>query len=128
MQKFSVSENELGFTDLDRLNFGYSGLVLGSSQFAILTQLPQKMTLTLKVIKNDSKIIILICLPKSEALHTILNTLYHYIIQNNVILIIYFIGSRTRKFIFHLFSMFDDFLLIIINIFLRLELDLEIQK
>jgi len=36
--------------------FPYGGLVLGSSQFSLLLQPPQKMTLNLKVIKFDSKI------------------------------------------------------------------------
>jgi hypothetical protein len=39
------------------------GLILSSSYFLILPQLPQKMKLTLKVVKVDSKIII--SLPKS---------------------------------------------------------------
>jgi hypothetical protein len=38
------------------------GLILSSSQFLILPQLPQKMKLALKVVKVDSKIII--SLPK----------------------------------------------------------------
>ena len=34
------------------------GLALGSSEFLLLPQLPQKMTLASKVVKNDSKIVI----------------------------------------------------------------------
>ena len=49
--------------DLDKLNLvylGYGGSVLGLSQFLILPQLPQKMTLTIKVVKSDSKIVSLL--------------------------------------------------------------------
>ena len=49
------------FRDLDKLNsvkFGYGGLDLGSSQYLLLSQLPQKMILPSKVVKSDSKIII----------------------------------------------------------------------
>jgi hypothetical protein len=38
--------------------FAYGGLVLGSSQFTLLPQLPLKMTLNIKAVKIDSKIII----------------------------------------------------------------------
>ncbi len=38
--------------------FAYGGLVLGSSQFALLPQLPLKTMLGIKVVKIDSKIII----------------------------------------------------------------------
>ena len=44
--------------DLDKLNLiklGYSCLVLGSSQFLIMPQLPQKMMLATKVVKINSK-------------------------------------------------------------------------
>jgi len=34
----------------------YGGSILGSSQFTLLTLLPLKMTLNLKVVKIDSKI------------------------------------------------------------------------
>ena len=54
--------------DLDKLNlvtFGYGGLVLGSCQFLLLPQLPQKMILNSKVVKKDSKIIISLCWSKS---------------------------------------------------------------
>jgi len=37
--------------------FAYGGLVSGSSQFALLPQLPLKMMLGLKVVKIDSKIL-----------------------------------------------------------------------
>ena len=42
-----------------------SGLVLDSSQFSLLPQLPQKMTLPLKVVKIDSKKVILLHKSKS---------------------------------------------------------------
>ena len=49
------------FTDLDKPNLfelAYGGLVLGSSQFLLLPQLPHKMMLVSKVVKSNSKIII----------------------------------------------------------------------
>ena len=49
---FSVNTATLRITDLDKLNLvklDNGGLVLGSSQFLLLSQLPQKMTLTSKV-------------------------------------------------------------------------------
>ncbi len=48
------------FMDIRQSKFIYGGLVLGSSQFSQLPQLPQKTTLNLKVIQFDSKIIILL--------------------------------------------------------------------
>ena len=50
--------------DLDKLNLvkiHNGGLNLGSSQFSLLTQLPQKMTLASEVVKRDSKIMISLC-------------------------------------------------------------------
>ena len=47
--------------DLDKLNFvklGFGGMVLGSSQFLLLPQLPQLMMLDSKVVESNSKIII----------------------------------------------------------------------
>jgi hypothetical protein len=44
--------------------FGYGGLISSSSQFLILPYRPLKTSLAIKVIKNDSKIIIL--LPRSK--------------------------------------------------------------
>jgi len=38
-----------------RAKFAYSGSILGSSQFTLLPQLPVKMMLNLKVVKNDLK-------------------------------------------------------------------------
>ncbi len=40
--------------------FDYGGSILSSSQFLLLHQLPQKVKLTLKVVKVDSKIIVLL--------------------------------------------------------------------
>ena len=54
--------------DLDKLNlvkFCYGGLILGSSLFSLLPQLPQKMTIAFKVDKIDLKIIFLLCYSKS---------------------------------------------------------------
>ena len=39
------------------------GLILGSSQFSLLPQLPQKMMLTSKVVKSDPKAIVSFLLP-----------------------------------------------------------------
>jgi hypothetical protein len=44
------------FTDLGKLNFPISGMVLGTSQFLMLPQLPLKAMLGLKVVKINSKI------------------------------------------------------------------------
>ena len=53
------------FNRFVQAKFAYGGLVLGSSQFTLLPQLPQKMTLNLKVVKFDSKVVILLCKSKS---------------------------------------------------------------
>jgi hypothetical protein len=50
--------------DLDKLNLiklAYGGKMFGSSRFLLLTRLPVKMTLALKLVKSGSKIIILLC-------------------------------------------------------------------
>ena len=47
--------------DLDNLNLvklRCGGLVLGSNQFLILPQVPQKRSLALKVVESDSKILL----------------------------------------------------------------------
>jgi len=41
--------------------FPDGGLVLGSSQFSVLPQLPSKILLDSKVVKMDPKVIILLC-------------------------------------------------------------------
>ena len=46
------------FHRFGQAKISYGGLVLGSSQFLLLPQLPQIMTLASKVVKIDSKIII----------------------------------------------------------------------
>ena len=48
------------FTDLDKLKFVMVVRFFGSSEFLILPKLPQKTTLASKVVKIDSKIIILL--------------------------------------------------------------------
>jgi len=53
------------FHGFGQAKFPHGGLVLDSSQFSLLPQLPQKMTLNLKMVKFNSKIIIL--LPKSKS-------------------------------------------------------------
>ena len=53
------------FEQLNLVKFGYGGSVLDLSQFWLLPKLPQKMTLTLKVVKSDSKIIISLYQSKS---------------------------------------------------------------
>jgi len=50
------------FPDLGNLKFA---MVVWLSQFLLLPQLPQKMTLASKLVKNDSKIVILLPLAKS---------------------------------------------------------------
>ncbi len=50
------------FQGFSKAKFAYGGSILSSSQFLLLPQLPQKIKLTLKVVKVDSKIII--SLPK----------------------------------------------------------------
>jgi len=46
------------FHELRQAKFRYGGLVLGSSQFSILPQLPPKILLDSKVVKIEPKIII----------------------------------------------------------------------
>jgi hypothetical protein len=46
------------FQGFSYAKFAYGGSILSSSQFLILPQLPQKMKLTLKVVKIDPKIIV----------------------------------------------------------------------
>jgi len=43
------------FNRFGQLKLGYAGLVLDLSQFSILPQVPQKMMLTSKVVRIDSK-------------------------------------------------------------------------
>jgi len=45
---------------LDLVKLDHSGYVLGSTPFLILYQLPKEITLALKVVKSDLKIIILL--------------------------------------------------------------------
>ncbi len=46
------------FHQFRQAKFAYGGLILSSSQFLQLPQLPQKMELASKVVKVDSKIIV----------------------------------------------------------------------
>ena len=58
LKKFqSTPALTLRITDLDKLKFIS---ILGLSQFSILPQLPQKIMLASKVVKIDSKIIIML--------------------------------------------------------------------
>jgi len=41
------------FHGLGQAKFAYGGLILGSSQFTLLSQLPLKKMLDLKVVKSD---------------------------------------------------------------------------
>jgi hypothetical protein len=50
--------------------FSSDGLILSSSQFLLLSQLPQKMKLVSKVVKSDAKVIILLLWTKSMK-HTV---------------------------------------------------------
>ncbi len=53
------------FHGFGQVKFADSGSILGSSQFSLLPHLPQKTMVSLKVVKIDSKIIILLCQSKS---------------------------------------------------------------
>ena len=69
-----ISSYTVRFKDLDKLNLVKicnGGKVLGSSQFLILPQLPQKTMLASKEVKNNSKIVILLHLSKSVT-HSVL--------------------------------------------------------
>ncbi len=59
--------NLLVFYGFGQAKFPVGGLVLGSSQFSILPQLPAKIMLDWKVVKIDPKIIVTLCLSKSVA-------------------------------------------------------------
>jgi hypothetical protein len=64
-QNFSIQlklESYSVFQGFSKAKSANGGLILSSSQFLILPQLPQKIKLASKVVKVDSKIIIL--LPK----------------------------------------------------------------
>jgi hypothetical protein len=50
------------FHQFGQAKFVYGGSILSLSQFLLLPQLPQKIELASKVVKNDSKIIV--SLPK----------------------------------------------------------------
>ena len=54
----SLNDSYRAFHRFGQAKFAYGGPVLGSSQFLLLPQLPQKMMLASKVVKIDSKIII----------------------------------------------------------------------
>jgi hypothetical protein len=49
---------EENFNRVRQAKFDYGGSILSSSQFLLLPQLPQKVELTSKVVKVDSKIIV----------------------------------------------------------------------
>jgi len=59
--KIIISLSFSVFYRFGQAKIAYGGLVLGSSQLSLLPKLPQKMTLASKVVKIDSKIIILLC-------------------------------------------------------------------
>ncbi len=48
------------FHQIKQAKFAYGGIILSSSQFLLLPQLPLKMELASKVVKVDSKIIVLL--------------------------------------------------------------------
>jgi hypothetical protein len=54
----SISNNYGVFHHFRQAKFAYGGSILGSSQFMLLPQLPQKMELASKEVKVDSKIIV----------------------------------------------------------------------
>jgi hypothetical protein len=53
--------NYIAFHGFGQAKFPNGGLVLGSSQFSILPQLPPKILLDSKVVKINLKIIISLC-------------------------------------------------------------------
>jgi len=53
------------FHRFGQAKIAHGGLALGSSQFLLLPQLPQKMTIASKVVKIDSEIIITLHKSKS---------------------------------------------------------------
>jgi hypothetical protein len=62
------------FYRFEQAKFAYGGSIISSSQFTILSKLPLKTVLDLKVVKIDSKIVILLHKSKSathfvESLH-----------------------------------------------------------
>jgi len=59
MRKENLFTSEC-FTDFGKLNKADGGSILGSSQFTQLSQLSLKIMFDLKVVKMDSKIIILL--------------------------------------------------------------------
>ncbi len=70
------------FTDLNKVNLLI--LILSSRQFSILPQQPQNMTLAVKVVKIDWKIII--SLPQSEFVkHLYYLVLLEYVLRENII-------------------------------------------
>jgi len=54
-----MQKTSMAFQGFGHSKFAYGGSILGSSQFTLLPQLPLKMTHGLKVVKIDSKIIII---------------------------------------------------------------------
>jgi hypothetical protein len=54
---FSLTVHSV-FHQFRQAKFDYGGSILSSSQFLLLLQLPQKVELTSKVVKVDSKIIV----------------------------------------------------------------------
>jgi len=57
----SVHHSYRAFHRFGQAKIANGGLVLGSSQFSLLPQLPYKMVLDSKVVKIESKIIISLC-------------------------------------------------------------------
>jgi len=55
--KLPSTELLKGLDKLNLVEFAHAGIVLGSSQFFLLPQLPQNMPITSKAIKIDLKII-----------------------------------------------------------------------
>jgi hypothetical protein len=71
--------------DLDQLNFVKfcnKGLLLGSSQFTLLFQQPQKIMIAAKLVKNDPKLIIL--LVNLNLRHTMYCILNFYLISTAI--------------------------------------------
>ena len=71
-----IHDDYRAFHQFGQTKFAYGGKVLGSSQFPLLPQLPQKMTLASKVVKIDSRQVISLRYAKSVT-HSVEVTLTH---------------------------------------------------
>ena len=85
-------------TNLEKLSLfklGSGGLVLGLSQFLLLPLLPQKMNLSSKVVKSDSKIIISLHKSKSVTHYVADDLLMPSLIKLSIQEILVYISFRN---------------------------------